>query len=102
MVCRIVLSVFAVALNVVAARAADLPARSRLGAVFAEPSETAAQAYRPSDTPVVAYAPGLALRPLGPGYYGQPNAYYYSPYYGSSFGAWAFRLPYACNFYGYC
>jgi hypothetical protein len=102
MLCRIVLSVFAIAFNVVAVQAADLPARSRLGAVFAEPSETAPQAYQPSDTPVVAYATGLALRPLGLGYYGQRNAYYNSPYYGSSFDAWAFRLPYACNFYGYC
>jgi hypothetical protein len=102
MSCRIVLSVFAIAFNLVAVRAADLPAHSRLGAVFAEPPETAAQASRPSDTPVMTYAPVLALRPLGPGYYGQPNAYYYSPYYGSSFGSWAVRLPYACNFYGYC
>jgi hypothetical protein len=36
------------------------------------------------------------------GYYGKPNSYFYSPYYGAS-QYWNFaRLPYACGFYGYC
>ena len=98
---RIVLGVFAIALTAVPVRAADLPAHSRLGAVFAEPSEAAAPADRGYDTPVAVYAPLLAVRPL-PGYYGRRNSFDYSPYYGSSFGDWALRLPYACNFYGYC
>jgi hypothetical protein len=98
----IVLSVLAIALTTMTARAADLPARSRLGAVFAEPSEAAAPTDRTYEAPVVVYAPVVALRPLGGAYYGRPNSYEYSPYYGSSFGAWAFRLPYACGFYGYC
>jgi hypothetical protein len=96
---RIVLGFFAIALTAMPVRAADLPAHSRLGAVFAEPSEAAAPGGY--DAPVVVYAPVLAIRPL-PGYYGRPNSFYYSPYYGSSFGDWAFRLPYACKFYGYC
>jgi hypothetical protein len=98
----VVLFVFAIVLTAMPVRAADLPARSRLGAVFAEPSEATAQVDRTYDTPVAVYAPVVTLRPLGGGYYGRPNSYEYSPYYGSSFGAWAFRLPYACSFYGYC
>jgi hypothetical protein len=97
---RIVLGFFAIALTTMPVRAADLPVHSRLGAVFAEPSE-AALGYRGYDTPVVVVAPVLAIRPL-PGYYGRPNSFYYSPYYDSSVGDWAFRLPYACSFYGYC
>jgi hypothetical protein len=95
------LSVFVIALTAMPVHAADLPAHSRLGAVFAAPSESAAPAYPSHDAPVVVAAPLLALRPL-PGYYGKPHAFDYTPYYGSSFGAWAFRLPYACHFYGYC
>jgi hypothetical protein len=97
----VVLFVFAIVLTAMPVRAADLPARSRLGAVFAEPSEAAAPADRGYDTPVAVYAPLLAVRPL-PGYYGRRNSFDYSPYYGSSFGDWALRLPYACHFYGYC
>jgi hypothetical protein len=98
----IILSVFAIAFVALPVRAADLPAHSRLGAVFAEPSEAAALADRSYDTPVVVHVPYVALRPLGGGYYGRPNSYEYSAYYGSSFDAWAFRLPYACGLYGYC
>ena len=101
MLCRVILSVFAIAWTGLPVQAADLPAHSRLGAVFAEPSEAAAPADRSYDTPLAVSAPLLALRPL-PGYYGQPHSFEYSPYYGSSFDSWAFRLPYACSFYGYC
>ena len=48
------------------------------------------------------YAPPVDIRPLVAGYYGKPNSYFYSPYYGES-QYWNFsRLPYACGFYGYC
>ena len=97
----IVLSVFAIAMTTMTVRAADLPARSRLGAVFAEASEAAAPTDGTYDAPVV-YAPLVARRALGGDSYGGPNSYDYTPYYGSSFGAWAYRLPYACGFHGYC
>ena len=101
---RIRLAVFAIAAAGMPAGAADLPVQSRLGAVFADPPP----AYQ---TPVTAYgayayttvyAPPVDIPPLVAGYYGKPNSYFYSPYYGES-QVWNFnRLPYACGFYGYC
>lgn len=100
---RIMLAVFAVAAAGLPAHAADLAVQSRLGAVFADPP-----AY---PTPVTAYgayayttvyATPVDIPPLVAGYYGKPNSYFYSPYYGSS-QYWNFaRLPYACGFHGYC
>ena len=100
---RITLAVFAIAASAMAASAADLLVQSRLGAVFADPP--------PYQTPVTAtgayayttvYAPPVDIPPLVAGYYGKPNSYFYSPYYGES-QVWNFtRLPYACGFYGYC
>jgi hypothetical protein len=84
-----------------AARAADLPVQSRLGAVFAQPYEAAAYPYPIYGNPTV-YAPPVDIPPLVAGYYGKPNSYYYSPYYGGSFYGIYARLPYACGFYGYC
>ncbi len=43
---RIMLSVFAIAVTAATARAADLPAQSRLGAIFAEPAEVRTRADR--------------------------------------------------------
>jgi hypothetical protein len=101
---RITLAVFAVAASAIAAGAADLPVRSRLGAVFADPAPVqapAAYAYRANGYATV-YAPPVDIPPLVAGYYGKPNSYFYSPYYGES-QVWNFtRLPYACGFYGYC
>jgi hypothetical protein len=101
---RLMLAIFAIVAAAMSASAADLPAQSRLGAVFADPPP----AYH---TPVTAYgayayttvyAPPVDIRPLVAGYYGKPNSYFYSPYYGGS-QYWNFtRLPYACGFYGYC
>lgn len=100
---RITLAVFAIAVSGMAAGGADLPVQSRLGAVFADPP--------PYQAPVTAYgayayttvyAPPVDIAPLVAGYYGKPNSYFYSPYYGPS-QYWNFaRLPYACGFYGYC
>jgi hypothetical protein len=95
------MSAFAIALTAMPAHAADLPVRSRLGAVFAEPAEAATVAGRTSDSPAAVWLSGLAARPL-PGYYGRPKSFAYSSYYGSSPDDWASRLPYACHFYGYC
>ena len=96
---RITLAVFAIATAGMSAGAADLPAQSRLGAVFADPPPVRAPAAYAYTT---AYAPPVDIRPLVAGYYGKPNSYFYSPYYGES-QYWNFtRLPYACGFYGYC
>ena len=101
---RITLAVFAIAAAGISASAADLPVQSRLGAVFADPPP----AYQ---TPVTAYgayayttvyAPPVDIPPLVAGYYGKPNSYYYSPYYGRPLDYDFARLPYACGFYGYC
>ena len=98
---QITLSVFALAATGLAASAADLPAQSRLGAVFAEPDAAPAYGYRTSGYWAV-YAPPVDIPPLVAGYYGKPNSYFYSPYYGgSSYGIYN-RLPYACGFHGYC
>jgi hypothetical protein len=101
---RITLAVFALVATGMAAGAADLAAQSRLGAVFADPpayQAPAAYADRPYGYATV-YAPPVDIPPLVAGYYGKPNSYFYSPYYGGSL-YWNFaRLPYACGFHGYC
>jgi hypothetical protein len=101
---KITLAVLAIAVGATAASAADLPVQSRLGAVFADPPPvyqapvTAYGAYAYTTV----YAPPVDIPPLVAGYYGKPNSYFYSPYYGPS-QIWNFtRLPYACGFYGYC
>jgi hypothetical protein len=99
---RTMLSIFVIASIAVPAQAADLPARSRLGAVFAEPAEAAPRGNRTDGGPIVVYAPEVGFAPLVTGYYGKPNSYHHAPYYGSSIFDWAPRLPYACGFYGYC
>jgi hypothetical protein len=93
---KITLAVFAVAVTAMAAHAADLPAQSRLGAVFAQPYAYPMQDYR------TIYAPPVDIPPLVTGYYGKPNSYLYSPYYGGSSDGIYARLPYACGWYGYC
>jgi hypothetical protein len=102
---RIVLSVLAIAVTSMTARAADLPTQSRLGAIFAEPSH-APEAYRSREysAPVVGYNL-LPSFPWARGgyYYGSPWSYYYSgPYYGGPYYTDGVRLPYACGLYGYC
>ncbi len=99
---RIMLTAFAVAAT--AASAADLPVQSRLGAVFADPPPSraeAAYAYRSHGYATV-YAPQVDIPPLVAGYYGKPNSYFYAPYYGRSLYYYFDRLPYACGLYGYC
>ena len=100
---RITLAVFAIAMSGTAASAADLAAQSRLGAVFADPPayQTPVAAYGAYAYTTV-YAPPVDIPPLVAGYYGKPNSYFYSPYYGGSLYYNFARLPYACGFYGYC
>ena len=80
------------------AQAADLPAHSRLGAVFAEPAEVVVIAERP--VPLVD-VPTVLIYPL-PGYYGRFNSFNYRSYYSTSPTEIFGRLPYACGTYGYC
>ena len=96
----IALSVVAVAIGGTV-RAADLPPQTRLGAVFAKPHEARPYDTREIDYPVLGIAPQIDVRPFVAGYYGNPNSYYYRPYYGSAPDTYT-RLPYACGFFGYC
>ena len=103
---RIMLSVFALAVTVMPANAADLPTQSRLGAIFAEPAEARLYVDRSGEysAPIIAYN---LLPPLpwarGGYYYGSPWSYYYpGPYYGGPYTAYGARLPYVCGLYGYC
>jgi hypothetical protein len=101
---RIILSVVAIAVSGMTARAADLPAQSQIGAIFAEPTVAPPAAYREHAAPIIPYN-GLP-NPIWAqgGYdYGSSWSYYYGgPYYGGPYTSYAFRLPYACGFYGYC
>jgi hypothetical protein len=95
-------AIFAIAILASPAGAADLAAHSRLGASFAEPGPAAAVVPAPLPEYYSVYAPPVDIRPLVAGYYGKPNSYLYSPYYGDS-QYWNFaRRPYACGFHGYC
>ena len=102
---RIMLSVFALAVSAVTASAADLPAQSRLGAIFAEPSEARPYAIRPRKypAPIIAYNafPNLPWA-SGGYYYGSPYYYYRREYYGGPYYGNGARLPYVCGLYGYC
>ena len=103
MVCRILLAAVGLVAAGTVASAADLRLQSPLGAVFAEPAPGPGLVYVAPlrDYPAI-YAPPVDIRPLVAGYYGKPNSYLYSPYYGYS-RYWDFaRLPYACGFHGYC
>jgi hypothetical protein len=102
---RIMLSVFAITVTAMTANAADLPAQSRLGAIFAEP-EVRPYAHRAREysAPVIGY--NLLPNPpwaRGGYYYGSSWSYYYpGPYYGGPYYTDGARLPYVCGLYGYC
>ena len=104
---RIMLSVLTLAVTAVTAGAADLPAQSKLGAIFAEPAQPRAEAVRSREYsgPVIAYS--LLPDPVwnrGGSNYGSSWSYYYGgPYYGGAGSTPSFiRLPYVCGLYGYC
>jgi hypothetical protein len=82
-------------------QAADLPARTRLGAIFAEPAEVGPRGYRSAEVTVVE-VPWMATSPRIPGYYGRPGDFYYTSYYGTEPGIIFGRLPYACWYYSSC
>lgn len=87
-----------------AAHAADLPAHSRLGAIFAEPPPVRAAAPRVvvEEEYETVFAPEVDIPPLVNGYYGKPKSFRYRSYYGTSPDIIFSRLPYACGEYGYC
>jgi len=84
------------------ARAADLAARpSSIGQIFADPVVVVVEPRVDPGTPFI-YAPQVDIPPLVNGYYGKPNSYYYSSYYGTAPATIFTRLPYACGWHGYC
>jgi hypothetical protein len=100
------LSILATALGTISGSAADLPTQSRLGAIFADPVEVRAYAYRSEEyvAPIIPYnlVPVLPWE-RGGYYYGSPWSYYYpGPYYGGPYAWDGPRLPYVCGLYGYC
>ena len=103
---RIMLSAFALAASAMAASAADLAAHSKIGAIFAEPSEAPAVVYRAREVsgPIIPF--NLLPVPVwnrGGYNYGSPWSYYDGgPYYGGPYYPAAVRLPYVCGLYGYC
>ncbi len=102
----ITLSVFIFAASAIAASAADLPAQSRLGAIFAEPAVVRVEIDRRREfwAPLIPY--NLLPSPIwarGGYYYGSPWSYYNGgPYYGGPYSPSFIRLPYVCALYGYC
>lgn len=92
---------FAILFRSDAVPAADLPAQTRLGAIFAEPVAPRVHAEYVTESHIV-YAPQVDVRRLVNGYYGKPNSYFYSSYYGTPPDAIFGRPPYACGSYGYC
>lgn len=103
---RIMLSVLALAVSAVIAEAADLPAQSKLGAIFAEPAEAYPPAYESAafPGPIIPYTnlPDPVWN-RGGAYYGSSWSYYNpGPYYGGPYSPSFIRLPYVCGLYGYC
>jgi hypothetical protein len=102
---RMMLSVVAVALSGMAANAADLPAQSKIGAIFAEPlvAPVPVERHNPYPARVIGYTIANGLLARGGYNYGSPFSYFYNgPYYGGPYAADAPRLPYVCGYYGYC
>jgi hypothetical protein len=107
---RITLSVVALALAGTAGNAADMPVKSKIGAIFAEPGEPAAQAHRydPYPTRMLAYTFANGIVARGGYNYGSPYSYFYNgPYYGGPYDGAPDpsdppRLPYVCGLFGYC
>lgn len=84
------------------AAAADLPVRSPIGRIFAEPAPPAQRQPLEMATGMPVYAPEVDIPAIVHGYYGKPNSYLYQSYYGTSPITIFTRLPYACGWHGYC
>ncbi len=83
------------------AHAADLPARSHIGEIFAAPAGKLPPGYRPRKR-ATDISLWTILPPRVPGNYGRPGDFEYSSYYGTRPGLIFGRLPYACGFVGTC
>jgi len=96
---QLALAAFAFAVSANAVGAADLPAQTRLGAVFADEP-----VRRVEVPPAVAYAGPLirwvANSPRVAGYYGTWFDFDYRNYYGTSPLLIFSRPPYSCAWYG--
>jgi hypothetical protein len=103
---KVSLPVFVIAVTGMTASAADLPARSQLGVIFAEPDQAPPAAYRSAEYPAPIIPFNLLPNPLwnrGNYNYGSSWSYYYpGPYYGGPYYGDGAGLPYVCGLYGYC
>lgn len=82
-------------------RAADLPPRTSLGEIFAEPRPDRVAVVR-EDSYAAEIAPWVNNSPWVPDYYGRPGNFYYRSYYGTPLTDIYSRFPYACKFYASC
>ncbi len=103
---RIVLSVVATVVTAMSADAADLPAQSRLGRIFAEQPAGRVETVRPREIsgPVIPYS-NLPNPVWNRGVYNYGSSWSYydgGPYYGGPATPSFIRLPYVCGLYGYC
>ncbi len=98
---KMALATLVLAATGVMAHAADLPARSHIGEIFAAPAGQLPPAYRTRkrDKELSLWS---ILPPRVPGNYGRPGVFEYSSYYGTRPGLIFGRLPYACGFVGTC
>ena len=102
------LSVFAVAASGIAATAADLPVRSQIGAIFAEPAEAlppvVVDHYVEIEAPIISYTnlPDPVWNRGNYNYGSSWSWYNPGPYYGGPSYGTGPRLPYVCGLYGYC
>ena len=100
MLLRLAFSVVALAVTAGVAGAADLPAGTKIGEIFAAPPRDK-NAYRPGNV-FAAVFPEVRNSPRVPGYYGRPGDFYYRTYYGTKPDVIYGRLPYACWWSGTC
>jgi hypothetical protein len=104
---RITLSVFALALTGTGAGAADMPTKSKIGAIFADPA-VQANRYDPYPTRMLGYTFANGIVARGGYNYGSPYSYFYNgPYYGGPYDGAPDpsdppHLPYVCGLFGYC
>jgi hypothetical protein len=103
---RIMLSVLVTAVTAMTAGAADLPAQSRLGQIFAEPGEAGVAVVRQREYsgPIIPYT-NLPDPVWNRGVYNYGSSWSYydgGPYYGGPYSPSFIRLPYVCGLYGYC
>ena len=97
MLFRAVLAALVLSNCSVAVEAADLPAQTRLGAVFADGPARHVK-YRKFEYEIITL-PWAAISPRIAGYYGTGGDFSYRSYYGTSFYAIWSRPPYSCAWY---